>query len=268
MFITAVNIKVVCNVYEDALLKLIIFKGLITEMIQESAQEDITLGVGESISAAVDGEINDLDLRRVLKKSADSAVREKWRRSHLIGAAIRGELNERNHIDISAGVWAALEDEAPLSVTSETSRFSNWYSLAAKSAVAASVAVGLLVGMQYLPSNTGGQNPGAETIATTEQLPASPITESIPAGFDAPRVNARVVSTDPNRNRNRNVASSYSNEPFVLPVSEAPRSASDPKVQAYLNNLLLIHAQQSSQASVIGVLPYVRVLYPTTKDDE
>lgn len=235
-------------------------------MVHESAQKDIALGVGESISAAVDGEMNDLDLRRVLKESANDAVREKWRHTHLIGAAIRGELNERNCVDISSGIWAALEDEAALNVAPEKRRFGNLYSFAGKSAVAASVALGLLVGIQYLPHNAE-QSPGAETVASTEELPVvAPIAESIPAGFDSPRVNARVVSTDPRRNRN--ITSSYSNEPFVLPVPEAPRSASDPKVQAYLNNLLLIHAQQSSQASVIGVLPYVRVLYPTKKDSE
>ena len=237
-------------------------------MVQRSAQEDIALSVGESISAAVDGEMNDLDLRRILNESTDDAVRAKWRQSHLIGAALRGELDEQNTVDISSGIWAALENEAPLKVSGASQapfseRFNKLFSLAGKSAVAASVALAMLVGVQYLPQNSS--EPSESVVADTEELPVSPIVDSIPAGFDAPRVNARVVSTDTSRNRN---VATYRNEPFILPVPEAPRAASDPKVQAYLNNLLLIHAQQSSQASVIGVLPYVRVLHPSKNESE
>lgn len=46
----------------------------------------------ESLSAVIDGEAEDLELRRVLNAAQkDPELRARWRRAHLVGGAIRGE---------------------------------------------------------------------------------------------------------------------------------------------------------------------------------
>jgi len=225
-------------------------------MVQGLEQKGISSGLGESISASVDGEVNDLDLNRLLRDASDERVRESWRNYHLIGASLRGELDENSSMDISASVFAALENEAPLQPVKERSQIKSMLNGFGKTAIAASVALAVLVGVQYTPSV---QDAGEPLTAEVEPLPEVQNAEVVPAGFQAPRVNARVVSTNPNSQGSVN---NYSKAPFVVPESQAARSASDPELQAYLNRLLLIHAEQSSKASVIGVLPYARVLYP------
>lgn len=46
----------------------------------------------ESLSAAIDGEAEELELRRVLNAvESDADMRAKWQRAHLIGSVLRGE---------------------------------------------------------------------------------------------------------------------------------------------------------------------------------
>lgn len=63
----------------------------------------------ESLSAAIDDEAEDLELRRVLNAARnDPELRAKWQRAHLIGSAIRGEAPLGN----GELPWR-LEDDAP-----------------------------------------------------------------------------------------------------------------------------------------------------------
>ena len=46
----------------------------------------------ESLSATIDGEAEELELRRVLNAvESDAELRDKWQRAHLIGSVLRGE---------------------------------------------------------------------------------------------------------------------------------------------------------------------------------
>ncbi|BDY03738.1 RseA family anti-sigma factor [Ferrimonas sp. YFM] len=62
----------------------------------------------EAVSAWVDGEGTDLDLKQWLK---DEEMQSSWGRYHLIGDAMRNELPKELNLDIASSVAAALEQE-------------------------------------------------------------------------------------------------------------------------------------------------------------
>ena len=75
-----------------------------------SSTSDKTLS--ESISALVDGESNQFELRRLLKASEQNAeIRETWRRYHMVGHIMRGEAAALSNIDLAATVREAIIHE-------------------------------------------------------------------------------------------------------------------------------------------------------------
>lgn len=77
----------------------------------------------ESLSALVDGEADELEIRRVLNQSEhDDNLREQWGRYQLIGSVMRGE--PASTTDLSRGIMQALDgvpmDEVPASVSEES----------------------------------------------------------------------------------------------------------------------------------------------------
>ncbi|WP_372833015.1 MucB/RseB C-terminal domain-containing protein [Pontibacterium sp.] len=111
----------------------------------------------ESVSALMDGEVADFELRRTLDKVAeDSEASERWRRYHIARSAMRGETVTATEIDLSSSVMAALNEEEPLvpevpATTTEqkTSRTHElfWKPLTSM-AVAASVTAAVIFGAQ------------------------------------------------------------------------------------------------------------------------
>ena len=104
----------------------------------------------------MDGEIEGNDIIDAIKQ--DEALQAKWQRYHVYRGAMRKEASVAPQLDITASVAAALEKRASYSRTLQRSR---WQSIplignvvpAAKQsgqfAVAASVAVAVIFGVQY-----------------------------------------------------------------------------------------------------------------------
>ncbi len=71
----------------------------------------------ESLSATIDDEADEFELRRVLDEmEKDERLRETWERYHLIGAHMRGLRHGRAELlnsNLRDRVWAALELESP-----------------------------------------------------------------------------------------------------------------------------------------------------------
>lgn len=71
----------------------------------------------EELSALMDGEASELELRRTIKSLVDDPeLIQKWRRYHVARSVIQGEMRENNasrfaKLDISAKVSAAIESE-------------------------------------------------------------------------------------------------------------------------------------------------------------
>jgi sigma-E factor negative regulatory protein RseA len=96
----------------------------------------------ESLSAVMDNEADELELRRVLNAVDDAETRATWSRYQVARAAMHKELLLPN-LDIASAVSAALADEAvPAKV-----KQGPWRSIG-RLAVAASVTVAVLAGVR------------------------------------------------------------------------------------------------------------------------
>lgn len=112
----------------------------------------------EWVSAAVDGEI---DEQMLAELAADKDSHEQWRDYHMIGDAMRGEFPKTIHLDLSANIAAAIENEptiiapvkreTPNEVKVKTTGLSNvipMFKQFGQYAIAASVALVAVVGVQ------------------------------------------------------------------------------------------------------------------------
>lgn len=240
----------------------------------------------ESISALVDGETDDFDLRRVLKEAETSpAVRETWRRYHLIGAALRGELRDTGSsiqgasksqsasqavgYDLAARVRATLnhpsesspehatpaaETAAGASGKAGTRAAARWWEGAGKASIAATVAIGVLFGVQQFGG--GIDQMPLEAVADVDLPSDQSATVFVPAGFQVPFHSAQHASAGSQSAGNTSYLNSATYRPITL---KASRVASNQELQEYLNHVLLKHAEQASTAGGLGVVPIARV---------
>ena len=102
-----------------------------------------TQSLRESLSAAVDDEAQELELRRVLNAvQADAELGGKWERLHLISSMIRGEAADRSaELDRP---W--LAEAAPRGATADASlRWKRWLGPLTGGAAAAAAALAVVV---------------------------------------------------------------------------------------------------------------------------
>lgn len=141
----------------------------------------------EALSALMDNEVGDFELRSLLKQSADNdELTGQWQRYHVASSVLKQEQVAQG--DISLSVMAALKDEPALNVPSsesvsakeKTSKISFWKPLASM-AVAASVTAVVIL---------GGQNFGVgQPVTGTSDLAQAPAPEKALSqpGFTVPR---------------------------------------------------------------------------------
>ena len=127
----------------------------------------------EGLSALMDGEAQELELRRTLEAVAgDTSLRERWQRQHRVRDALHGQLAGQAEIDVSTGVLQALETSKPVS------RNPVW-----SMAVAASVTLAVVIGGQQLllPSTAGSPLPVVSELggAVVPVLGAQPVQASL-----------------------------------------------------------------------------------------
>jgi sigma-E factor negative regulatory protein RseA len=114
--------------------------------------------MNESLSALMDGEADELELRRTLNElSENDELRSRWERYHLISAVLKKE-PQIDHVRIKTGIWAALdleegsqsEDILISANKMQASDIRSWRGNLGKLAVAATVAIAVVLGV-----NTG-----------------------------------------------------------------------------------------------------------------
>jgi len=124
----------------------------------------------ESLSAVIDGEADEFELRRVLDEVAkDPQLGLSWDRYHLIGSIVRGERVARFH-SMRETIWSEVQADTdtvtqPVLVgergveteTGKPSAYRRWVPVA----VAASVAIAVVVGFVDLNDFTGEAVPAA-----------------------------------------------------------------------------------------------------------
>ncbi len=205
--------------------------------------------IAESLSALVDDQASELELRRLLKQS-DSQLETQWSRYHMIGAAMRAEPVMSSE-SLLPGIQQALADEAP-----HNAKPSGFWASAGRFAIAASVACVVVLGVQQ---NWQRLSPGAgdENLVTAEVSPVI----SQPSIVDQPILAAGVNSQLPkarnsvmvNRSPNFMMPSHSADEQIVL------KARNQEELRRRLNILMLEHANNAAANSGRGVLPYARI---------
>lgn len=209
--------------------------------------------VNESLSALADGELGELELQRLLRE-LDGPQRDKlrgrWQSYHQQRAVLRGE--RIDFTDISAAISVAIDAEPVL----RKSRWSSFGSGFGRVAVAASVAVFALVGVQQLQSS-GGAQPALEFAQESLEVEHynGPAVQ-FPAGF-RPNLNAQTVSA-------RSGGSAASSRPVAVPASATMSEAEYLHSRNYLLTLLQRHQAQSASIANPALLP---VMLPATLPD-
>ncbi len=127
----------------------------------------------ERISALVDDEIRDIEAEFLVRRLAgDEDAKDCWERYHLIGDAMRNHLPPVVDSDFASRVMAAI-DEEPALERLPSGRTVHLLKPVAGVAVAASVAVMAIVGVQWINEETGAVNTVASSRDAYERMPAT-----------------------------------------------------------------------------------------------
>lgn len=203
----------------------------------------------EALSALMDSESHELELRRTLKTlSGDKELADTWHRYQLAAAAMRRELPPRM-TDLSSRISAAIEQEPSLKPS-----LNRYLQPLGKVAVAASVALVAVLGFRQMQF----QGPAAvpEVADTTATAPASTGLDGpqfqLPAGYDLPAVSARTVSTGP--------AVASDPRPVIIVKQAQPEVLVDRQgLENYLNWFMVQHTDRAALSAGQGALPYARL---------
>jgi sigma-E factor negative regulatory protein RseA len=176
----------------------------------------------ESLSAVMDNEADELELRRVLA-CEDPAQRAQWARYQVARAAMHRELLEPR-LDLAAAVSAAIADE----VSPKSGIKSAWRSLG-RVAVAASVTVAVLAGVRFYNQETSVDAQLAERAAQPVLMQPQAQSPAVLAGYSE-----------------------------STPVPAATTSTSEEQATWYEQRLPGYMQKHAEQAGAEGPLPYAR----------
>ncbi|MEQ6887687.1 sigma-E factor negative regulatory protein [Halomonas sp. CS7] len=134
----------------------------------------------ESLSALMDDEGDELELRRVLKSLEDSPdAADTWRRYHLMRSLMRREHEVDVATDLSAGIMARLEDEPLPQVEAKGGAGAGRsMSLMRGAGIAAAVSLMVITGVQFYQ---GGINSGQVPSEVALQAPSQPLSTELQA---------------------------------------------------------------------------------------
>jgi len=204
--------------------------------------------LSETISAVMDSQADDLEVRRLLK-ALDNASEEEaavilaqWESFHAIGAVLRNESTSANNAStmrasssFAASVSAAIADQTPMDQTHN--RPSKNEPIWKRFAVAATVTLAVLVGVQeYESMQEGGANYTAENTAV---VPAIENTNQSLIDLTA----IQLASSD---------------AAVESPISEAEKLEAV-EAQERLNEYLLEHTNHAAKQSGQGMIPFARL---------
>lgn len=228
--------------------------------------------LAESVSALADDEASALELHRLLKASeTDPEIKAVWSRYQLIGSAMRRELPAVQVGDLASRISAAIEQEdlysseslpAPSEASGEERRrFGGWWQQLGRVAVAASVAVVAVIGVQQFPIESAAPElagsapiPSDGEAETREDSPRSAV--SLPAGYYAPNLPVA---------RNASAQTGYAPRSSEgRQVLFVPRQTSTPvpveEIRAQLHQLIEAHSEHAARNTNQGVLPFARIV--------
>ena len=207
--------------------------------------------LSETISAVMDSQSDDLEVRRLLKaldnasEEEAAAILAQWESFHTIGSVLRNESvgnsetpTMRASASFAASVSAAIADEVPMNGTHKHASKSQpmWQ----RFAVAATVTLAVLVGVQEYESMQAGQEGGSSY--TADNAVAIPTVKSI----DQSVVDLTAVQL------------ASSEVALESPMSEAEKLEAI-EAQEKLNEYLLEHTNHAAKQSDQGMIPFARL---------
>lgn len=218
--------------------------------------------LNESISALMDGQADDLEVRRVLKLLDDAQspaeaeeIMAQWERYQRIGASLRGD-----RVDVlaapgfAASVSAAVRAETQEAVSHEHESVTTETGLQTETpvpfwrrfAVAATVAFAVIIGVQEFGGVGGGINgvDGNGNLLVDSQ-PAISETPAVASGFDQDA--AQLASA------------TQTNELSSDELSDLATRLETAEAQKRLNEYLLQHTSHAAQQSGQGMMPFARL---------
>lgn len=152
----------------------------------------------EAISALMDNEVGDFELRSLLKQSAENqTLSQQWQRYHVVSSSLKNEQLERG--DISAAVMQALDAEPSLEKSSVDSKETqdvarkSFFKPLMSMAVAASVTAVVILGGQNfslnsVPTIDAGLAQAPQPEITIGQSSFMPSRNLMQAQFGAPAI--------------------------------------------------------------------------------
>ena len=182
----------------------------------------------ESLSALLDDETTELELRRILAAGEEVPLRATWARYQVVRAVMHKELIEPR-LDLAAAVSAALASEPALALKPAVSR---WHS-AGRFAVAASVTLAVLAGVRlYNQDQITGMQMAQQDQSTL---------------FNTPVIQGPAV------------LASYSSGSMAAPSQSKPAQLMGGQwYEQHVPGYLRQHARQASFAAPDGALPFAR----------
>lgn len=191
----------------------------------------------ESLSALMDNEANELELHRLLNQSQDPELRARWSRYHIARSVMRNDVSSFSHIDISAAVSEAVDNE---SVGGKKS----WVRAIGSMAVAASVTLAIMVGVRVYNTQLSD---GADAMAAAQDRPAV-------QGVELPAITLQQGETYASYGTEQARPDPRNNQPVVRVVRRH-----SPYAQSRLQDFMSQHAEQATLNANLGVIPYARV---------
>ena len=213
----------------------------------------------ESISALMDGEADELELRRIMSTDNDESVRSTWARYHLGREVMQdNDTGAYRHLDISSQVSMAighnngrlsedkidqLESVVAQKVSDDQQKTIVWWRPMAGFAVAASVAMAVIVGVQTL-----------ETNATSELASGFPVASKAPMTSRVyPVAGASMQASGGASNAVR-----YQSSELPGDIA-ASRAAADLEARHRLERYMLRHTERAVLNNGQGMISFARV---------
>lgn len=157
-----------------------------------------TVNVRESLSALMDGEADELELRRILRALPDDPeLSAAWQRYHTVRASLHNDIHSRPAVNLLAGINARLAVEAdPLPMRGKIGR-SGIVRYLGQGAIAASVALAALLSISMLQN--GGSDAALSNNDFADATPGPSVDTPVLNGDYTTTASelARTVSTDP-----------------------------------------------------------------------
>ena len=136
----------------------------------------------ETLSALLDGEADELELRRLLRAmESDSELAQRWERYHLAQSVLHGR-GVKVSESLALNVASALQEEPVLSQPAHSDR--SWQQQLSKFAIAACVAVVAVVVLQPNSPETSGPALVQEPSSLPNQSPAEALIAEVTTAAD------------------------------------------------------------------------------------